>query len=379
MSPTAKKKPKHNSYPWWAPRFWHGMRLGDWLGLLARNRFRLNPLWYHTAAAITFFAAGNSVAAGLQSLLYHRRVRETEIPRSPIFIIGHWRSGTTYLHELMALDERFNSPTTYQCFAPHHFLLSEWFVTRFFWFVVPAQRPMDNVRAGWQQPQEDEFALCSLGVPSPYLRMAFPNHPPAHMEYLDMEGLSPAELARWKEGLRHFLKLLSLGNPRRIVLKSPPHTGRIGVLREMFPDAKFVHIVRDPYAVVPSTIRLWESLNSIQGLQWARNDDVREYVFAAYDRMYGGFEKHRESIPPEQICDVRYEELVADPVGQLRRIYQTLELDDFAAVEPKLAAYASSVRDYQTNRHELPPDLQEEISRRWEPYIQKYGYASAAV
>jgi hypothetical protein len=73
----------------------------------------------------------------------------------------------------------------------------------------------------------------------------FPNHPPQYPEYLDLEGVSEDDLARWKEGLVWFLKCLTLENPKRMVLKSPPHTARIRVLLDLFPDARFVHIYRD--------------------------------------------------------------------------------------------------------------------------------------
>jgi len=145
---------------------------------------------------------------------------------SLLFIIGHWRTGTTLVHELMALDKRHTYPTTYECIDPNHFLLTEKLASRFLRFLLPAQRPMDNMVMGWDRPQEDEFALCNLGQPSPYLTIAFPNCPPQYPEYFDLEDLSPEALSRWKECFIRFLKQVTLRNPKRIVLKSPTHTYR---------------------------------------------------------------------------------------------------------------------------------------------------------
>ena len=94
-------------------------------------------------------------------MLLGRRIAQQPIKDAPIFIIGHWRSGTTLLHELMSLDERFTFPTTYECFVPNHFLISAWFDA---WLkcLLPKQRPMDNMALGWDRPQEDEFALCNM-------------------------------------------------------------------------------------------------------------------------------------------------------------------------------------------------------------------------
>jgi hypothetical protein len=60
-------------------------------------------------------------------------------------------------------------------------------------WLIPKQRPMDNMAAGWDRPQEDEFALLTLGAPTPYERMAFPNDEPPYGEFLDMRGCQPGD------------------------------------------------------------------------------------------------------------------------------------------------------------------------------------------
>ena len=379
MPPTEKRpdmgstKPKFHRYPFWSPRFWHGMRLGDWLALLGRNGFRIHPARMPMAGIISGFAVGNSMMNLLQGAVYGRRVRDAVVP-PPVFIIGHWRSGTTYLHELMSLDTRFCSPTTYQCFAANHFLLTGSWLPQLTWFFMPKKRPTDDVEMGWNQPQEDEFALVNMGIPSPYLRMAFPNHPPVYLEYLDLEGLSAEELQAWKAGLFEFVRRMTVQNDRRLVLKSPTHTGRVKVLAEMFPGARFIHVVRDPRKLVPSTLRLWQSLDEPQGLQLARHEGLEEYAFACYERMYAGFRRGREAVSPDHICDVKFEQLVADPVGQLEAVYEKLGLGDFQSVRPELERYADKKKDYKINEHQLPAELEEKIKTRWHDYDDAYGY-----
>src|SRR5262249_52769865 len=154
--------------------------------------------------------------------------------------------------------------TTYECLEPNHFLLTEGLFRRFPRFLMPSKRPMDEMAAGWERPQEDEFALCMMGQPSPYLRIAFPNRE-APEEYLELERVSPGQLAGWKRALVGFLRRVTFARPKRLVLKSPTHSCRIKVLRELFPDAKFIHIIRDPRAVYPSTVHLWKSLWDCHG------------------------------------------------------------------------------------------------------------------
>lgn len=374
MADPSPAKTPFNSYPWYAPRFWHGLRAGDWWSLLARHHFGVALEGLGLAFTVTNMSLANSMAAGLQWLIHGRAIEATEIREPPLFIIGHWRSGTTLLHELFSLDTRYSSPNTYQCFAPHHFLISEPWATRMFWFLVPPTRPMDNMAAGFDRPQEDEFALMNLGNPSPMSNLAFPNQKPRYYEYLDMEGLTPEELARWKESLLFFLKALTYHTGKPVVFKSPPHTGRIGVLHEMFPDARFLHIVRDPYSIVPSSIRLWQSLGDGQGFQEPRNEHVEEWVFENYRRMYGGFFKHRDEIAPQRLYEIRYEDLVKDPPAKMREIYEKLDLGGFDKVEAPLAEYLTQQKDYKTNKHQLEPELKAKIDDVWREYQERYGY-----
>jgi hypothetical protein len=272
--PPAPPAPRTVKHPlaWYMPRFWHGMRFSTWMRELARNRFAISPSRVPMTCAITGFSVVNSGLAALERAIYGRRIDAVELVEPPLFILGHWRAGTTFLHELMIRDPAHTYATTYQCFAPHHFVLSERFVTPWSGMFVPERRPMDNMAAGWDRPMEDEFALANLGALTPYLSMMFPNRGEKYAEYLSLRDVPLAEREAWKRDLLQFIKRLSLDDPRRIVIKSPPHTARVRLLLEMFPQAKFVHIARDPQAIYSSTIKLWQALNTEEGLQAVRDD-----------------------------------------------------------------------------------------------------------
>lgn len=378
-NPTPKVKAEAGGYKdkFWIPRFWSGILLSAWLRVMAHNRFRIHPLRIGMAVIITMLGAFNSVLAVWQRLLYGRKVRDTKLTEAPVFIIGHWRSGTTLLHEFLVLDQRYSYPDTYACFAPNHFLISRWVITHLFGFLMPKQRPMDNMAVGWDRPQEDEFGLCNMGIPSPYLTQVFPNEPPQYPEYLSLDGVPPAELDRWKQAFHGFLKSLTVRNPKRIVLKSPPHTARLKVLLEMFPQAKFIHIYRDPFVVFASTINLWKRLYRDQALQMPHYQGLENYVFETFNRMYAAFERDRHLPGPGQLAEVSYEALVANPVAEVRRLYEELQLDGFLQLQPALEAYLAEQKDYKKNRYQMAPELREEVARRWKAYVERYGYADA--
>jgi omega-hydroxy-beta-dihydromenaquinone-9 sulfotransferase len=365
-----------NPLAWYMPRFWHGMRFTSWARELVRGRLAISPSRIPMTCAITGFTAMNSLLAGVDRVVYGRKVDAVKLSEPPVFILGHWRAGTTFLHELMIRDPAHTYFTTYQCFTPHHFVLTEkWFVPWIDLF-VPDQRPMDNMAAGWDRPMEDEFALQSLGVPTPYLCAMFPNRGEVYPEYLSLREVPEADRAKWKHELLQFCKRAALRDNRRLVIKSPAHTARVRTLLEMFPDAKFVHISRDPYALFRSTVGLWRSLNAEEGLQVVRDEHwVRPFVIDSLRRMYDAYLEDRELLDANQLIEMRYEDLVDDPKGQLRTIYDRLELGDFARVEPALDAHLTEVRNYRTNRHSMNDETRELIRGEWSRYFDEFGYA----
>jgi len=350
------------------------MRMRTWLGLLAKNRCAVHPLKLGLAGTITAFAASNSINYRLQNLLFGKRLESVELKQPIIFILGHWRSGTTYLHELMSLDSRFASPNTIQCFAPAMFLMYGRLIERWLNFIMPRNRPMDNMQMGFQKPQEDEFALSNMGQPSTYLRMAFPNHDFTDNDYLDLRELSPEELAQWKATLDQFLKMVTLQEDKPLILKSPTHTGRIAFLAEMFPEAKFIHIARDPYDVYPSSIRLWQTMDEVQSLQVSKNVDYSEYVFRSFERMYDAYNDGVKNVAPDRICQTRYEDMVRDPVGELGRIYAELDIADYDQVRPRIEAATEESKNYKKNQHQMDDETRREVNRRWGDYFERYGY-----
>lgn len=358
----------------WIPRFWDGITFFAWMRILAAHRFRIAPSRIGMAVLIAFIGLLNSFLAAVQRLLLGRRIRATALQGDPIFIVGHWRSGTTLLHEMFIVDQRHGYTDSYACFAPNHFLISRWCLAPLVGLLMPKKRPIDNMPFGWERPQEDEFALCNMGLPSPYLSLIFPNEPRRYERYLYMEGLTAEESERWKNGFLSFLKSVTMREWRRIVLKSPPHTARIRVLLELFPNAKFVHIYRNPYSLFPSTMNLWRRLSTDEALQIPAHQGLEEYVFETFEKMYRHFEADRPLIPAGNFTEVSYENLVSDPVGEMERIYRELGLDGFESVRDRLRRFIRERSGYQRNRFDLDPATKREIGRRWRFFFDRYGY-----
>src|SRR5262249_40915733 len=153
----------------WTPHVWEGCDFFAWVRLLFKYRFAFDWQKSYVVAIASVVSFLHSVIWLIQQIFYSHQIRRTRITRPPVFIIGHWRSGTTLLHELLIQDRRHAYPNTYQCLEPNHPLVSERLVKATMPFLMPRRRPMDNMAAGWERPQEDEFALAMMGQPSPYL------------------------------------------------------------------------------------------------------------------------------------------------------------------------------------------------------------------
>ncbi|MFQ5625678.1 MAG: sulfotransferase, partial [Methyloligellaceae bacterium] len=297
----------------WLLYFWHGMGVVTWAKLLKRGRFDITLNCVPNILTVTIWAPVNSLLYYVSEALYGARAQRHKIEPQPVFVTGHWRTGTTLMHNLLSTDPAHGYPTTYQCFFPNHFLLTGGWVRHWFNIFLPRTRPMDNVPVGVDMPQEDEFAFANLGLGTHYVTLAWPRHGPADIDYLDLVNLSEAEQTRWEQGFLWFIRRLSYKQKKRLVLKSPAHTARIKTLLKLFPDARFIHISRNPLNIFPSTKRVWKALNSVQGLHNPANDDpwLEEFIFTVLERVYKRYEADRGLVPKGHLVEIAFEDLAA--------------------------------------------------------------------
>lgn len=351
--------------------------MGDYFQLIWKNRFRIHPTKYPMLVLVGICSIFNSAFSAVQWLLFHRRIQKTKLEKPPIFIIGHWRSGTTLMHELLSLDTSRAFPNNFQAFVPHHFLVSGWLFFPLIDLLMPKKRPMDDMDLSASAPQEDDFALISLGSPTPYLRVAFANNRNNEHLQLNLNTTDPKTVTEVKNGLQYFFKALTLKTGKQLILKSPPHTGRIKQLAKWFPGAKFIHMSRHPHKMVPSTVRLWQTLEQTQGYQSARNDQdsLKEYIFSCKDLMYDAYLDFKNELPDNQLVEVQFEKMIEDPEREIRRVHDQLELEGVEELVPQVKAYFDRTRNHKTNRNPIDDNLKAEINSHWIDYLREFGYS----
>jgi omega-hydroxy-beta-dihydromenaquinone-9 sulfotransferase len=351
-----------------------GMNLGTLFRVLVRNQGRVH--WRHLPrlAYLLALAGLNSYIACLEKAADGEDIAAAELVEPPIFILGYWRSGTTHLHNLLSCDPHFTCPTAYQTMFPHHFVYSQPWGAGIFNAFTPGKRPMDNVAINGGTPHEEEMALAGLCGISPYMRVLFPVTGDGAFSALDPGKLPPGALAEWQESFRLFLKKLSFSRGKRIVLKSPPHLGRIAVLLKMFPGAKFIHIVRNPYAVYLSSLKLWRSGLAYSHLQKANPQGVEDLIFSWYTELYSCFERDRSLIPSGSLHELRFEDLESSPRDCLERLYAELGLPDFERFWQRAGEYLKSLEGYTKNSHWLTERDRAKVNQRWVFTFARYGY-----
>jgi len=149
-----------------------GSSFRNWLKIIFLNR-TIDLKYYLKVLLVTLL---NLIEAPLRFFEWwklRKTINRTNINKPPIFIIGHWRSGTTYLHNLLTKDPQFGYVTTLQAFFPNSFISKNFFkmITK---KSMKETRPGDNVEIDSNSPQEEEFALANLFPFGFYNSLYFP-------------------------------------------------------------------------------------------------------------------------------------------------------------------------------------------------------------
>ncbi len=334
----------------------------------------MHPAYALRAVFVTASSLANSVRAREEERRHGQAIRGTAVA-PPLFVLGHWRSGTTHLHNLLARDSRLAWPSMHEALYPSTFLTGAGPVRVGGRLLTPT-RLIDEVPLGFGNPHEDEFALCLLSLRSPYVGWAFPRSHDRYRRFLTFEHAEEGDRATWKEALVHFARKVSYAHGGRpIVFKSPTHTARLRLLREVFPDARFVHIHRDPFRLFESTRAMVRTATALMGLQPLDEDGLDERVLADHEAMYASFFRECHLLPAGRRHEIAYEALERDPVGELRRLYAALGLPDFAEARPAVRAYVEALGTYRKNAHPgLTAPERDTVAERWRPYFKEWSY-----
>lgn len=366
----------------WSVRlhFLSGITTPALLTLLWRYRRHISVTHAHRVLFMLLISLFNSACAALETLLYARRIRATQLDTSPLIVLGHPRTGTTHLHNLLSQDGRYAVCTTWMCAFPSSFLVLRPFKRLLAGMLTPT-RPMDCMALSWDLPAEDEIASCVLsGGVSPYMALVFPNA--SFQDFYSFSSASAADYAVWEAAFLGFcLKTtFACGGNRPLLLKSPVHTARIRVLSRLFPEARFVCAHRHPLRVFSSAAHMAQSYYTYTLLETPSDERMTRYILDLFVTLFDEYEAQRKRVPPGRLVEVPFALLDDDPMGALRIVYDTLRLGRFDAECGAGAAarsYARSLRGFKQNDlRPLGPAVEARVRARWAAaFGGRWGYA----
>ncbi len=300
----------------------------------------------------------------------------------PAFITGMPRSGSTFLHELLAQDPGNRVPRVWEVMFPHPIaplekdpgLRARRAAARLWWFrrFVPQADSVHPLRAG--MPQE-----CIAIHSYTFMSEEFVStcRVPTYQRYLRSTGLGPAY--EWQ---KRFLQHLQSGcSPKRWVLKAPDHLVALEELFSVFPDAIVVQMHRNPLEVLKSAVQLSGALRRLFGRPEgaSRLEDHEATALAEQTELSIRFRDRHPELG-ERFIDLNYSEVISDPLMAVHRIYARLGQPLTEVVIQRMRQFISTRGRYK--RHSNPSladlgiDVRAEI-RRFQGYCLRFGIPCA--
>ena len=310
-----------------------------------------------------------------ESIVFRKRLRKFKFQKPPLFILGHWRSGTTLLHNMLTKDPSAAYITTYQSLFPSN-LASKWLFRTFMKINMPEKRPSDGVALNIDFPQEDEFAFSNLQSNAYYNFFYFPKeYQSFYKKAVNHQGLSKSESDEWYSCYDKLLKKALIdGKGERIIVKNPVNTARIKQLLKLYPDAKFLYIYRNPITVFHSTRRFFQQLYPTLWLHEVDHAFIDVMIFDVYNRLMNDYLEQKSLIPARNLMELRFEEFELNPVKEMEKIYNELLEEDFSAVKSYFSDYFKTQTGHLKNKYVVDSAEINAIQEHWGKYIEMYQY-----
>lgn len=345
-----------------------------WLKLIRDNTISNRTMFWK----ITAFVFLTWPFQLIQRWIFNRRIKKVDLQNNPpVFILGHWRSGTTHLHYLMSKDPQFSYLSNYKAFLLNISLLGRTWLKFILSPLMPDKRPQDNVPMTVDAPAEEEQPFTNISTRSGMLSFFFPKNQSYHDKYNLFRGITQREKKLWQKDYTYLLKLISYtdGGQKPLVLKNPHNTGRVKQLLELFPNAKFVFIHRNPYEVFHSSRHLYHTMIKSQFLHEFSDEEVDDRVFYNFTSTMKKYVNEADLIPEGNLVEISFEELDQQPLETMEKIYNDLNIGQFDQAKPHMQDYLSKVSNYKKNNFpHLDDEYIQRINTEWDFAFQNWNY-----
>ncbi|MCG8698626.1 MAG: sulfotransferase [Bacteroidales bacterium] len=297
----------------------------------------------------------------INKIYYNVRLRHYQLSHDPVFIIGHWRSGTSFLHHLLAQDQQWGIVNGFYAFFPGLEIFNHNIVRKLIKQVMIKKRPQDKMPRSVDVPEEEEFALTNISKFGVYHSLWLPKE----NDYFNRFCLfktTQQNIEKWKKKYLLLLKKYAyLNNSRQLLLKNPVNTARIKVLLELFPNAKFIYIHRNPVETYCSMVNMYEKAIKPQFLQDFDKRQIEAKTVSWYILVQKSFNEQKSLIKEGNLVEVKFEELVKKSQITIKQIYTQLRISLSENAQKKINTYLDSVKDYRQNTYHLSKEERNKI------------------
>jgi hypothetical protein len=350
----------------------NGSNIGTLLTLFRKNRPVSTQFWRYVLSAL-----GRWPFTALEQVIAARKIEALDHIKPPVFIVGHWRSGTTHLGNILSKASQFGYVSPIAAGIPWDLLtLGTWF-RPLLEHSLPSTRLIDRVKVNPDSPQEDEYGIANMFPISFAHALYFPQKFEEHFtKGVFFDGASEREIEHWKQVHTYYLTKIYIDqNEIALLIRNPVYTGRIPMLKELWPGARFIHIYRNPYRIFPSMQNFFRKLLPAFSLQDYHHVDIDEVVFKTYDRLMSKIIHDASTLVRHEFIEISYEELDNNPLIVLGGIYDQLELENFDLDKENFEKYLDSVKGYERNLYAQDDATKRLIEQRWGRFIEHFGYA----
>jgi len=321
--------------------------------------------------------------APVERWMYQGRIADTTLPQAPLYILGHWRSGTSFTQFLLNQDPRITTPTKFETLFPDNFFLTESllkplaisFIKKF--HMYKAWKQNISVSMDLDSPSEIDTALINSA--SPYTHHWGHFFPKSWHYYFDryalMKNLDKEEIKEWANSIKQLYRKIYLKKPnKRLLIKNPADTGRVQHLLHIYPHSQFIFVHRNPYQVYYSNVKFWRNITQMLSMQKISDREIHEIILSTYSKLHQSYLEQKALIPQGQLIEIAHHDLRAKPIQTLENVYDQLSLPDFDIARQKYQNYLADNLDKEKKNYDYDPSVIEEINDRWSFAFETWGY-----